>query len=44
MTYLILLATHSGLVYDVTDTDCWAQNVSAQGRVSATWRKVVAAL
>ena len=26
-------ATHAGLVHDVIDTRCWAQNGSAHGRV-----------
>ena len=32
LTYFVFdtFATHSGLVYDVTDTDCWAQNGSNQ--------------
>lgn len=29
-------STHAGHVYDDMDIDCWAQNVSAQGRVFAT--------
>ena len=28
-----ILATHSCLVYDVTDTDCWAQNGGTHRRV-----------
>ena len=31
-------ATHSGFVHDVTDTDCWAQNGSTHGHVSATFK------
>ena len=31
-------ATHSSPVYDVTDTDSWAQNGSAQGRVFAIFK------
>ena len=27
VTHLILLPTHSDLVRDVTDTDCWAQQL-----------------
>ena len=30
--------THTGFVYDVTVTDCWAQNGSTHGRVFATFR------
>ena len=29
-----IFATHSGLVHDVTDTDCWAQNSRTHGRVT----------
>ena len=31
-------ATHSSPVYDVTDTDSWAENGSAQGRVFAIFK------
>ena len=31
-------ATHARLVYDVTDTDYWAQNGSTHGRVLATFK------
>ena len=27
-------ATHSDHIYDVTDTDCWAQNGITHGRIS----------
>ena len=30
---------HSGLVHDVTNTDCWAQNGSTHGRVLATFKR-----
>ena len=29
-------AAHASLLYDVTDTDCWAQNGSAHSRVFMT--------
>ena len=29
-------ATHAGLVHDITDTDCWAQNGSTHGHVFIT--------
>ena len=32
-------ATRSGLVYDVTDTDCWTQNGSTHDRVAATAKR-----
>ena len=31
--YILYLATHSGLVHDITDADCWAQNGSTHGNV-----------
>ena len=31
-------ATHLGLVYDVTDADCWAQYGGVEGRVFATFK------
>ena len=34
-----IFATHAGLVYDVTDTDCWAQNGSTRGCVFATFKR-----
>ena len=36
MTYLVLLPLHTGLARDVTDTDCWGQNV---GRDLATLKR-----
>ena len=30
--------TRAGLVHDVTDTDCWTQDGSADGSVSATFK------
>ena len=36
MTYLVLLPLHTGLARDVTDTDCWGQNV---GRDLATFKR-----
>ena len=33
------LASHSALVYDATDTDCWTQNGSTQGHVFVTCKK-----
>ena len=33
------LATHAGSVHDVKDTDCWAQNGSAHGRVFANFER-----
>ena len=35
MTHINTLATHAGLVLDVSHTDCLAQNGSAHGRVFA---------
>ena len=32
-------ASHSGLVHDVTNTYCWAQNGSTHGRVFATYKR-----
>jgi len=32
-------ATHSGRVYDVTDTSCWAQNGGTHGRIFATFQR-----
>ena len=32
-------ATHSDLVHDVTDMDCWEQNGSTHGRVFATFKR-----
>ena len=32
-------ATHFGLVYDVTDTHCWAQNGSSHGQVFETFKR-----
>ncbi len=34
-------AIHASFVYDVTDTDCWAQNGSSHGRVIATFERRV---
>ena len=31
-------AIHIGLVHDVTNTDCWAQNGSMHGHVVATFK------
>ena len=36
MTYLVLLPLHTGLARNVTDTDCWGQNV---GRDLATLKR-----
>ena len=33
-------ATHAGLGYDVTETDCRAQNGSTHGRVFATLKRI----
>ena len=32
-------ATHSGRVYDVTDTSCWAQNGGTHGRIFANFQR-----
>ena len=32
-------ATRVSLIYDVTDTDCWAQNGSTHGRVFAIFKQ-----
>ena len=37
MTLFDTFATHAGLVHDVTDSDCSAQNGSFHGRVFATF-------
>ena len=31
------LATHHCLVYNITDTDCWAQRLCFQSRLSNRW-------
>ena len=33
-----ILAMHAGLVYDITDTDCWAQNGSTHAHVLVTFK------
>lgn len=33
-----IFAMHAGLVYDIPDTDCWAQNGSAHAHVLATFK------